>query len=169
LLTNAAPGLRPSIAIAAFAGLRPAEIHRLRWEAVDLKGRLISVSARTSKTASRRLVPICDNLIEWLMQAPKKGGAIVPPNERKLSDAARIAAGIENWPHDALRHSWVSYRFALTGDAAKTASEAGHDQQVLHRHYKALVTRGAAEAWFSIIPGPTASAAIPFEPNAESA
>jgi integrase len=118
LLEAADETLRPAIAISAFAGLRPAEVDRLNWEAVNLEERFISVSAQTSKTASRRLVPIPDNLLAWLMRSPSRMGSVVPVNERKLFLAARKAAGITKWPSDALRHSWVTYRFALTGNAA---------------------------------------------------
>ena len=155
LLENADPRLRPAIAIGAFAGLRPAEIHRLNWEAVNLEERHISVSALTSKTASRRLVPICDALLAWLLRAPNRTGPVLPVSavtERILALEARTAAKIKQWPHDALRHSWVTYRFALTGDAARTAAEAGHDQAVLHRHYKGLATAKEAEAFFAIRP-----------------
>ncbi len=155
LLNAADERLRPALAIGGFAGLRPAEIRRLTWEAVNLEERHVSVSAMTSKTASRRLVPICDNLLAWLLTAPKRVGPVCSVSfaiERDLTVAAREAAGIKKWPADALRHSWVTYRFALTGDAARTAAEAGHDQAVLHRHYRALATKTQAEAYFAIRP-----------------
>jgi integrase len=166
LLLNADEVLRPALAIGAFAGLRPAEIRRLTWDAVDLEERHISVSALTSKTASRRLVPICDNLLAWLLCAPKRVGPVLPISlaiERNLVLAARKAAGLKRWPVDGLRHSWVTYRFALSGDAARTASEAGHDQAVLHRHYRALATKAEAERWFSIIPTKRISEPVLFE------
>jgi len=155
LLNAADERLRPALAIGGFAGLRPAELHRLTWDAVNLEERHVSVSAKASKTASRRLVPICDNLMPWLLAAPKRDGPVCslsPAIERDLIVAAREAAGIKTWPADALRHSWVTYRFALTGDAARTAAEAGHDQAVLHRHYRALATKAQAEAYFAIRP-----------------
>jgi len=163
LLEAADASLRPAIAISAFAGLRPAEVHRLNWEAVNLAERYVSVSAKASKTASRRLVPISDNLLTWLMAAPQRTGPVTPVRERRLFDEARSAAKIEPWPHDALRHSWVTYRFALTGNAAQTAAEAGHDQAILHRHYRALATRSEAEQWFSILPNDTCTKTVAFE------
>ena len=48
--------------IGLFAGLRVAEIKALDWKDVDLAGGFIHVSAAKSKTRSRRLVPILDNL-----------------------------------------------------------------------------------------------------------
>jgi integrase len=164
LLVGADPTLRPAIAISAFAGLRPAEVHRLTWDAINLGERLITVSAQTSKTASRRHVQISDNLLLWLMLSPSRTGRVSPSNERKLFLAARKTAQIKNWPSDALRHSWVSYRFAVTGDAARTAAEAGHDQAILHRHYRALATKAEGERWFAILPGGEAPKPVAFEP-----
>jgi integrase len=169
LLNAADERIRPALAIGGFVGLRPAELHRLTWDAINLEERHISVSAKTSKTASRRLVPICDNLLAWLLTAPKRVGPMLPVSDaigRDLTLAAREAAGIKEWPADALRHSWVTYRFALTGDAARTAAEAGHDQAVLHRHYRALATHAEAERWFAIIPGEHAAKTVAFEPAA---
>jgi len=164
LLHAADESLRPALAIGGLAGLRPAELHRLTWDDVHLDEGHIEVSAKKSKTASRRLVPISDNLQAWLMSAPNRKGTVSPTNERLLTLAAREAAGIETWPSDALRHSWVTYRFALTGDAARTAAEAGHDQAVLHRHYRALATPATAQKWFAIVPGgDQAAAPVPFD------
>jgi len=172
LLNAADERIRPALAIGGLAGLRPAELHRLTWDAINLEERHISVSAKTSKTASRRLVPICDNLLAWLLTAPKRVGPVMPLSEmieRGLAIEAREAAGIKTWPADGLRHSWVSYRFALTGDAARTAGEAGHDVAVLHKHYRALATHTEAERWFAIFPGGKAAEPVPFEPSVAQA
>jgi hypothetical protein len=88
--------------------------------------------------------------------------SLSPAIERDLIVAARVAAGIKKWPADALRHSWVTYRFALTGDAARTASEAGHDQAVLHRHYRALATKAQAGAFFAIRPPANSNKIVKF-------
>ena len=48
-------------------------------------------------------------------------------------------AGI-TWKHNALRHSFVSYRLADLQDDNQVALEAGHSVSILHRHYKQLVT-----------------------------
>src|SRR5262249_21577987 len=59
------PDFLPCLAIGAFAGLRSAEIERLDWQDIDLKSRHIIVAASKAKTASRRIVPIHDNLAAW--------------------------------------------------------------------------------------------------------
>jgi integrase len=173
LLQAADERLRPALAVAGFAGLRPAEVQRLKWSNVRLTERLIVLDANVTKTAKRRIVAISDNLLAFLMQAPSKKGDVALPftTHRKLLRIARTAAEIKDWPADCLRHSWVSYRYALTGDAARTASEAGHDQTMLHDHYKALVTKFDAERWFAILPGVQGELPkpVPFEPVAAQA
>jgi integrase len=139
-------------AIGLFAGLRVAEIKRLTWEDVDLAGGYIHVSAQASKTRSRRLVPILPNLADWLAPIAKKEGPVLEKNFQKRQLATRAAAGITKWPENGLRHSFVSYRLAATGNAAQTALEAGHDQAVLFRHYRELVRPADAAAYFSIAP-----------------
>ena len=62
-LLRAAPArLIPILAIGGFSGLRAAELSRLDWSAVNLARRMIELRAGQAKTASRRIVPISDNL-----------------------------------------------------------------------------------------------------------
>ena len=51
-----------------------------------------------------------------------------------------------------MRHSFVSYRLAATGNAAQTALESGHDQAVLFHHYRELVKPKDAARYFEIRP-----------------
>jgi integrase len=145
-------GLLAFHAIGLFAGLRVSEIHGLDWRDVDLGGGYIHVGAKISKTRSRRLVPILENLRAWLQPIAKLAGAVVGPNLRRRHEAARARAGILQWPKNAMRHSFVSYRLAATGNAAQTALESGHDQAILFTHYRELVRPKDAERFFSIRP-----------------
>jgi integrase len=144
-------------AIGLFGGLRVAETKTLDWRDIDLAGGFIHVGAKISKTRSRRLVPILDNLKAWLQPIAKTSGPIVGPNLRKRHEAARLRAGIKEWPDNCMRHSFVSYRLAATGNAAQTALESGHDQAVLFAHYRELVRPKDAERFFSIRPSPQES------------
>ena len=60
LLAAADDDIVPALAIAAFAGLRLAEVSRLDWREIRLAERLIVVEADKAKTAARRLVPVSD-------------------------------------------------------------------------------------------------------------
>lgn len=56
------------------------------------------------------------------------------------------------WKHNALRHSYISYRVAQTQDVAKVSLEAGNSPQMIFKHYRELVRPKDAEAWFAIKP-----------------
>jgi integrase len=137
------------LAIGAFAGLRMAEIHRLEWKAVDLDRRIITLRADQAKTASRRIVPISDNLAAWIEHLPREGKVVKNTglDLTKLTDRLGM-----KWPRNALRHSYISYRLAIVKDAAKVALEAGNSPDIIFKHYRELVTEPEANEWFSIMP-----------------
>ena len=51
-----------------------------------------------------------------------------------------------------LRHSYASYRLALTSDPNKVATELGNSPEKLYTNYNKLRTPAQAEAWFSVVP-----------------
>ena len=130
LLEAATPDVLAFLAIGGFAGLRVAEIGRLDWSAVDLDRRIIMLRADQAKTASRRIVPISDNLAGWLKLLHRKGK--VTPNPKIAGSATDLAKklGIP-WRHNGLRHSYISYRIAQIKDAAKVALEAGNSPDII--------------------------------------
>jgi integrase len=159
LLECADATLQPALAIGAFAGLRHAEIVRLDWREVHLDRGFIEITAAKSKTASRRLVTILPNLKAWLDAAVDRTGPVFPVNGRKLTDAARLRAGLKDWPSNALRHSFASYHLAKLQDAPALALQLGHTTTgMLFAHYREVVTPEAARAYWQIHPdkGPSA-------------
>jgi len=60
-------------------------------------------------------------------------------------------AGIK-WKHNALRHSFASYRLAQIQNANQVALETGHTVKVLFTNYRELVTPEEAKSWFGIAP-----------------
>jgi integrase len=89
------------------------------------------------------------------------------PDERKKKAARRargtvLPLGSETaaeegwapfaWKHNALRHSFISYRVAETQDVAKVSLEAGNSPQMIFKHYRELVQPKEAKAWFAIVP-----------------
>jgi hypothetical protein len=56
------------------------------------------------------------------------------------------------WPHNALRHSYISYRIAVVQSAAQVALEAGNSPTIIFKHYRELVTKDDADKWFGIMP-----------------
>lgn len=153
LLESAAPELVAYIAIGAFAGLRRSELERLDWREIDLQAGLIEVTAKKAKSARRRFVRIQPNLAKWLQPYAQLSGNVTPPHYRELLDAARKAAGIEKWPHNALRHSFASYHLAHFKDAAALALELGHtNANLVFQHYRQLVMPKQAMQYWKIAP-----------------
>lgn len=163
--------LVPFVAIGAFAGLRTAEIERLDWTEVHMKDRFIEIKASKSKTASRRIVPISNNLTKWLKLHMQEHGRVLPFEnmakqigwlvEDTNAGLKKVAeeAGKDpektrpvKWKKNALRHSYISYRVAEIQDVAKVALEAGNSPQMIFQHYRELVQPKEAKAWFAIEP-----------------
>ena len=151
LLEAAPKELIPYLAIAAFAGLRPAEIERLDWSAINLERRMIEVRAGQAKTASRRIVPISQNLAAWLTPHVSTGRVIVAGELYRQVTALAARLQME-WPRNVLRHSFISYRLPLVKSAEQVALEAGNSPSIIFKHYRELATEDEAQHWFGIVP-----------------
>lgn len=177
LLVDAMPeSLRPSIAIAALAGIRSQEILRLTWQDIDLRKKIITVGAEKAKTASRRLVPILPALADWLRECTNRKGHVVTGiasaagwnravtrEVRRFNAEAKKAKGpqiprIQN----GLRHSFASYRLAIVKSAPQVALEMGNSPKQLMQHYRELVTAADARRWFNVRPPTKGKKVIPF-------
>lgn len=144
----------PMMAIGAFCGVRSAEIRRLCWEDIKWDRSHIEIVGRKAKTAARRIVPLAENLKAWLAPWRQETGPIVSLADPSgsLNDIA-IKAGIPGgWRQNGLRHSFISYRVALTGDVNRTALESGNSAKMIFRHYREVVDEVAAKDWFSLLP-----------------
>ena len=141
----------PYGALAAFAGLRQAEIQRLDWSEISFDRGHIEVTAAKAKTAGRRLVPLLPVLRNWLEPYRATGPVCDLSNVAKPLLKAAKAAGIA-WKRNALRHSYISYRVAALQDVSRVALEAGNSPAMIFKHYRELVTPEAAAAWFDVQP-----------------
>ena len=71
-LVSAAPRhLRPIIATGYYTGMRRGEILGLTWDKVDLRGRVIRLSADMTKDSESRTIPICEALYNELKAIPR--------------------------------------------------------------------------------------------------
>jgi len=154
ILGNASPPVAPCLALGAFGGLRSAEILRLEWSDIERHPGFIEVAAHKAKTATRRIVPVADNLAKWLAIAPRTQERVWPHSTghfiREVTHATR-KSGLR-WKSNGLRHSFISYRLAEIQDANRVALEAGNSPQMIFRHYRELCTPEQARTWFSISP-----------------
>jgi integrase len=141
------------LTLAAFTGLRRCELLRLHWEDVKFERGKIEVGKDKAKTATRRLVPIQPNLLQWIAAHRARTGRVFLGGEDAANRAIGYAkaAGLE-WPNNALRHSYATYRLAQCQDPARVALEMGNSPQMLFRNYRELADEQDATLWFSIVP-----------------
>ncbi len=151
ILHAAPPHLIPILAIGAFSGIRMAELNRLSWSALDLERGFIELRADQAKTASRRLVPITDNLRAWIEPLPRKGKVVRTTLLHREVTALARALKLE-WPRNVLRHSYISYRIATVKSADQVALEAGNSPSAIFKNYRELATEEQANEWFGILP-----------------
>jgi len=211
MLNCADEALIPFLTLGAFAGIRHAEIQRLDWRDIQFDAGIVEIRAKKAKTASRRTIPLLDNLQAWLSLYRAPGGPVCKyrnvPNEidrlvRAVNKARRAAWALANrvsvgalkqadkrarersakvkaqggkqshkgdvapgaetakdegwtpfaWKHNALRHSFISYRVSDTQNVAQVALEAGNSPQMIFKHYRELVRPADAKTWFSLAP-----------------
>jgi hypothetical protein len=142
--------VRPALATCAFSGVRQqGEITRLHWEHIRWNQNVIEVEGKNG--GERRLVPLRENLRAWLELDKQDSGPIIPLLPDKAFRRAAVAAGLK-WKHNALRHSYGSYRVAETKNIHQVSLEMGNSPAMVKRHYLEAVHEDEAEKWFSIFP-----------------
>jgi len=169
------------VAVAMFCGLRQCEVEKLDWSAIDLQEGVIRLSAsQVGKQTARRVVTIPDCARAWLAPFKRASGKVSPggEGERDLWTQARIKAGfgpyvsvsaiagklqtdpktgsprkdLKPWPENALRHSALSYKVAITKNLAQVAYESGNSPGVIKRYYNGLATEKEAIQFFALMP-----------------
>jgi len=101
---------------------------------------------------STRLVPIQQNLKSWLATCPKEGTMVVPfknPTNQLVALSEKSGVVLK---HNCLRHSFGTYRVAVTQNIAQTSHEMGNTPSMVRNHYMEVVPKETGEAWFSIVP-----------------
>lgn len=154
------PEWLPWVALGAFAGLRPEEInpdprnHKpgLLWENIHWAKGKIDVPANVAKDRRRRFAPLLEAARLWLAPWRSESGPVVPLRRHQDAKAAWLrTTGIE-WKKDGLRHSFASYRLAITHDMAALSLEMGNSPTMIFRHYLDLKDDDDARAWFGTLP-----------------
>lgn len=168
----ARPDVMGFIVLGMFGGLRPAEIQRLDWSAVDLRARTVVVAGSQAKTRRRRVVDLCPNAVAWIKASKvERNGKIVgrwwDARWRLFRAAMGWDVGVGEkgvkrrdskpihgpWPHNALRHTYASMHYAMHQNEALLQAQMGHENAaMLHRHYRALRTRSEAAKFWALRP-----------------
>ena len=131
LLRKADESLVLYLSIGAFAGLRTAELQRLEWSEVKLDQSVIEVTAKKAKTGSRRLIPIQPNLCAWIRPFVRREGLVCWLSTINQKASAFARSQDIQWPQNALRHSFASYRLAQLKNTAEVALEMGNSPAMI--------------------------------------
>jgi integrase len=162
LVRQHAPKLEPFLLIAGWLGLRPSECQRLTWKGLDFQRGYLHVDVRVGgKNSAERYVPIDPRVasrLRVLFEATPNTGkaklnakACLYHSRDELSELARKHGVIEHWEPDVLRHSFCSYRLALTQDIARVAEEAGNSPAIIKKNYRKPVFPEEAVAWWDLL------------------
>ncbi len=143
-------------AFMAFAGIRPVEITKLKWENVSVELHNIRIGSTVAKKQYRRNVRINATLAAWIATVPedKRKGQIIPTRWRQKAAKVRGSAGIDGREmQDALRHSFGTYTLAVENDLDMLKSDMGHGTTAVYfDHYHKAVTKAEALPYWQVLP-----------------
>lgn len=159
-----APEIVPVLVAGGFCGVRRAELTRLRWSDIDMERKELKVPHISAKTGKGRFVPLPEVAMDWLKHALAKGikqegflceGVTEQKREGFLNrhlKKCRYLAGIQEWPNNALRHSFASHACSFYENFPQVATWLGHNGnlQVMMQHYRNVVTKEQGKQWFAI-------------------
>jgi integrase len=141
--------VRALVLLGGFAGLRPIEVARMDWEDIDTKTKQIHVRPEVGKQTSgmlERVVDFTEPLVKRKKFFTGKTGRIVTGSLEALYERRRKAAlalGWEEWPDNALRHSFATYHLGRCGNAGLTAFQMGHTSPAMVQRVYAVPAKRA--------------------------
>lgn len=179
ILADCPDEFRPTLCLLAFAGVRCAEMARLRWTHLKNDSTTLFLNRGITKTDEGRSTPIPKAVARYLEKhRPEEGDdgfifkgcrddAVKDMSEaeearRDVNRVTRLNVRLNRlkksvrkhfpWPSNALRASALSYRVQLTGSTDRTAEEMGNSKTILKRTYQELTTEAEAKEWFATDP-----------------
>lgn len=152
----------PLITLGLFCGPRPdKELGGMPCSDIKLDEghELIVITAGRAKSRRRRTVDLPANAVAWLKFAQENcgwtmEGKLQPRNFKKRWKRLREQCGLfADWPHDAMRHTFATYEYALEQNEAKLQVKLAHrSAQMLHAHYRGLTTPQEARRFRELMP-----------------
>lgn len=160
----------PMLVLGFFCGLRPErELGEMRKEDIRLDNRLVVVTGGRAKGRRRRTVDLSENALAWLrLGLPFLDGETVMPRNfakrwRRLRQECGFFTGRDPalcpkdripWPHDGMRHTFATAHLAHHRNEAELQVLMGHSSaDVIHAHYRGLMTPQEAARFWALRPG----------------
>jgi len=161
----------PYALVCLFAGLRPnSEAEQIEWRDINFSTGDIHVRDATSKTREERFVPMEANLIAWLESCPVRNpGPIIGKSFwqfrmswEEVKRTAGFKVGVEpekgwpalvqEWPADAMRHTYASMSLPVHKSRAELAERMGNSEAMIKSHYRRAIREDVAKAFWAIMP-----------------
>lgn len=148
-------------ALNCFAGIRPAEVSRMRPEYFDFDKRRITLPYHSTKTGDTWLLEeLPDNLWEWLnaygTSMKKMHSSFFTSLTKSFCDFynKNVPGANMKWGHNICRHSFCTYHLSLYRNPSRTSLLLKHrNPNQMWQHYLAkLVDKETAREYFSISP-----------------
>ena len=144
----------PYLVLGLFAGLRPEEAQKMRWEWIeplDEKGiGQVKVPAEISKISESRYAELSQTGWDILKPYMKQDGPI--GWSRRAFRRIREKTGLVGmaWVADCIRHTYASNWLAVHKERAHLAEIMGNSPAIIRKHYKRAIPVNDAEAYFQI-------------------
>ena len=157
-------GYKAAMALMLFAGIRPYEVPRIKWELVYPQKDLIIIEGVSSKTRkNRKLTNLPKNLWAWINEYKDMAGfdrfGKFVPFDGPINDYRTFAkhrkracrqAGIL-YPHDVARHSFGTYGLWHGGKAWAMRLMGHSNEKVFEAHYNDTGrSKDEAKEYFSV-------------------
>lgn len=149
----------PWLAISALTNMRTGAILRLDWSDFHWEASLIEVAAAHSKVETRFVVRMSPALAAWLEPWRHARGPVMV--NKRIADFTGRLRSVYGLPYqkNVLRHSWISYRLAESGQIEVVADEANTSAKKIRSNYRQIktvtgemVTKETAEKWLGLMP-----------------
>ena len=140
--------------LVGFCGVRTEEASKMKWSDINLETQVVSVSAEIAKKKAFRNNKIPPNALMWFLaiEDRRRKGPIIGDNFVALLRSAVKYSHIKH-TKNCIRHSFASYGIASGRLISEVAADMGHvDEDVLHSHYRNVVSKIAADNWQKIVP-----------------
>ncbi len=154
---------RSGAALLFWGAVRPEELAGrgkppLLWRHVRVTEKLIRIPAEIAKSGNPRIIQNLPEMLWGWLEPGKDEEPVAPGLTRQIIRRALAAIRVLHnnpkweWPHDATRHTFATYMFAVSMDAGKVAAWLGHEgnAQTFHRHYKGLATEPEGLAYLAL-------------------
>jgi integrase len=141
------PQFRALVLVALNTGMRRGELFSLKWDDVDLPGRLITVRAETTKSERTRHIPMSAECLQLLSALPRKEGnpyVFTGLRGKRLVNVGAqfkrlcVRAKLEDFSFHDLRHSFASNLVQVGVELYAVQRLLGHSDPKLTARYSHL-------------------------------